>query len=224
MTASRSRLTRLVHFLGDSLAKTVTDRILLLEPALEIFFVDCDLGGWLSLVESGLALYLGQTLSRRATCNGLDLPLLLDVLLAHLGERFTLQAGALLLPVLQKLLLALLGLAALFVELGLALALLLALAAEELLTEDSDANERLLERFIIDVLGRRRIIRDGVQGRVSPATWLNIVLTVLDAGKIRICRLRLLHCVAERALQLLRRDQDGYDLRLQTEFVKTGEV
>ena len=103
---------------------------MLLEPSLEIFFIDCNLCRLLALIQSRLTLYLGQILGWRAACNILNLALLLGVFLAHLGERFTLEAGSLLLAMLHELFFAQLGLLALLIELGLALALLLALPAE----------------------------------------------------------------------------------------------
>ena len=63
----------------------------------------------------------------------MDLLLFLRKLCAHLGERFTLQAGPLLLSILHKLSLSLLGLAPLLINLSFALLLLLALPAEKLL-------------------------------------------------------------------------------------------
>ena len=106
---------------------------------------------------------------------------------------------------LHELFFAQLSLLTLLVELGLALALLLALPAEQLLAKDGDAHQGLLERFIIDVLRRACIIDcSGIQGGISPLTWLNIVLIALNASEVCICQLCLLHCVAECALQLLR--------------------
>ena len=78
--------------------------------------------------------------------------------MTHFGERFTFQAGPLLLSSLHKFFLALLGLASFFIELSLALLLLLTLATQELLAEDGDTDECLLELLEVDVLRAGRLL------------------------------------------------------------------
>lgn len=100
--------------------------------------------------------------------------------MAQFGERFTFEANPLFLPILQKFLLSQLGLAALFIELSLTLALLLALPTKELLAEDGDAHERLFKLFEVNMRTGVALTRVGP----GPLAGLNVVLARGDARQV----------------------------------------
>ena len=120
------------------MVESVSDIVLLLEPALEVLLAERHSCVVIILDKLAFALHFVETLRRGPAHGVLYLLLLLCEFTLHLLQSLAFESCPLLLPVLKQLLLALLSLASLLVKLGLALLLFFALATKQLLALHSD--------------------------------------------------------------------------------------